>query len=479
MLKTVKGQSGQTLIFMSIILVIIGVIALWNFDLHKIIWVKSKARNAGDAAALAAARWQSHSLNTIGNLNVMEAVALTVALSQGQTQFPAAEAIADTMNRVNVLGPMTGMSAAQQAAKNNGIFNNEAYAQELMEHASDIRATYDLAHVQPYAPITGSASTWDDIASMYETMATEGVAVQCDNATYNGDLSAGGHILLDPAFYNAISTRNWCWFYNDREHDAYGWLRNYTSYLSWPSLPIIDFDDPINSELFSLRLQRRTTLDQIALKNGGDTDDLLEMMNEFADIDVDTIPEIVEVEASWLVYGSAWTLWDERFADGFPIDGEIKDIFNYAGADSVVRLTAEATRLSPGASSDPISWNAAAKPFGWLDSPQGRVRPDSYGIVLPAFHEVRLIPVGGSSAPARGDVKPGWAAFVRVWLPIYMSRGPNALPWNNFYCAQLKVWEDPRFRADGVEYLQLNSGNCYDPPPQGGGGSSGGATQAH
>ena len=81
-----RRRRGQVLIFALVAMVILVFVALWNFDLHKIIAVKAVSQNAGDAAALAAARWQGLSLNLIGDLNILQAA----SLMQGDTNAAAA-----------------------------------------------------------------------------------------------------------------------------------------------------------------------------------------------------------------------------------------------------------------------------------------------------------------------------------------------------------------------------------------------------
>ena len=69
------------MIFIVMVVVILSFVVLWNIDLHKVIYVKSLSQNAGDSAALAGARWQAITLNLIGDLNVMQAVALKLRLT--------------------------------------------------------------------------------------------------------------------------------------------------------------------------------------------------------------------------------------------------------------------------------------------------------------------------------------------------------------------------------------------------------------
>ena len=463
-----RRQKGQTLIFMAMVLVAIAIIGLWNFDLHKILNVKSKTRNGGDAAALAGARWQATTLNTIGNLNVMQAVAITEALSRGETDFPEAEAIANLAKRVNIVGPMTGYAAAQQAAKNNGIFNNEEFADDLWEHARLVRQNYPIAFPDPYPP-TASGSAWEDYAEMIETIAAGGMAMYCENPNYFVDYT-GPHTLLNPSFYDAIYSRDWCWFLHN-EHDL---LQTYSNWREWPDLPQTTQLNPINSEFFSTKLTRAVTIESLPVVRRGDAsaEEIIDMMSELAETTIH--PTVAVVEATWHVYGGRWGSWDATIPEGFPWEGDIKAQYDYTGADSATRIETQTTRVSPGAIADDVTWTAAAKPFGHLESDEGEVKPNAYDMVLPAFREVRLVPIDASSAPAGGS-RPGWVPHIYQHLPIYMNSGLRHIPHSCYYCNQLRTWEVAAFREEGREWLRVNSASCYTPPGGGGGGGGGGS----
>ena len=83
---------------------------LWMVDVHRIIFVKDRSQNAGDAAALVGARWQATSMNFIGELNLMHALASSMG------DDASVDVITNTQMRVCFAGPMTGVAAAQQAA---------------------------------------------------------------------------------------------------------------------------------------------------------------------------------------------------------------------------------------------------------------------------------------------------------------------------------------------------------------------------
>ncbi|NLB59622.1 MAG: hypothetical protein GX806_00855 [Lentisphaerae bacterium] len=163
-------------------------------------------------------------------------------------------------------------------------------------------------------------------------------------------------------------------------------------------------------------------------------------------------------------------------SDPFPARAAIRPQYDYAGADAAIRIEAAAERLTPGAGGSLITWTAAAKPFGYLEGP---LRPDSYALVLPAFHEVRLIPVDASSAPAGGSYNLAWREHIELHLPAYMQNGPGSLQASCPYCRQLGLWEQASWRATGIHWLAATNAagerlhTCEfsaSGPPQAGGG---------
>ena len=129
-----------------------------------------------------------------------------------------------------------------------------------------------------------------------------------------------------------------------------------------------------------------------------------------------------------------------------------------------------------GVAEDDITWTAAAKPFGYLE---GNRRPVDFGIVLPAFREVALIPVdAASSGSGGGGFDLAWRYHVEAHLPLYMEGGPDALDTPEcrgcYYCAQLRKWENEEFRETGIAWLEINYERCIVRRGDGGGGGGGG-----
>ncbi|MEI8123091.1 MAG: Tad domain-containing protein, partial [bacterium] len=471
--QALRQRSGQAMIFVILVVVILSFVALFNFDLHKVIYVKSLSQNAGDASALAGARWQAITLNLIGDLNVMQAVALT----QGDTN--QASDINDLQARLCYVGPMIGVEAAQQAAKNNGIYNNDRFAAILEQHANDVLNVYPMIgsngrmmFPEPYP------GCWKEYAAMIETIALHGVAVAPDNARLYSDIS-GGHMLLNPDFYDAVAGSEWCWFY----HHAYSLLQTYVDFHSWPPLPqVIPQPDPINCEYFGLGLIKRDLI--------GDAR-AVDMMNQARD-ERGLSPVVIDstvggMISSWYSYDPAWWgTWDALSPygnDPFPVTGLVKSQYDYTGADAVTRVLSEASRLTPGSNpnrsflnwnqntatsppiSSPITWTAAAKPFGYLEVNGQMIRPNEYGLVIPAFRDVRLIPIDASSGSSGGAFDLGWRDHVDNHLQGYMISGPTVN--GCWYCQQLVTWENPIFRQTGIAWLSVNSASCQQ---RGGGG---------
>lgn len=466
--RKARRRRGQTLIFFIMTLVILFFVALWNFDLHKILYVKSISQNAGDAAALMAARWQGITLNLIGDLNIMRALAL------GSDDAETASAITNIQARLCYVGPMIALMGAQQAAKNNGIYARQGFTDRLFDHARKVRNDYPTAVGQNGEPLFPEPypGAWDEYADMLETIAQDGVAAGPDNVRYYDDYT-GGHYLLMIDFYEAIAGRTWCWFYNN----APELLADYQNFLPcwWPPLPEIPPTQHINSEIFGLGLLKKNA----ALSDIADFDTVVSVA---AARGFDSPSgQAMEVATDWYCYDTeAWSFWDAMSVSGddpFPIVGKVKPEYDYAGADAAVRIETTTDRLTPGPKgsvvSNTITWTAAAKPFGFLNENE---RPNAYDLVLPAFHEVRLIPVDASSAPSGGGYNLEWREHIEQHLPDYMQNGPQQR--SCWYCNQLLTWEDSAFRQSGEGWLSTNSYLCTL-PGGGGGGGGGGRRRGH
>ena len=463
-------RRGQTMLFLIMVVVILAFIALWNFDLHKVIFVKTLSRNASDAAVIAGARWQGITLNLLGELNVAQALAIDNALTSNpqKPDYSEALSIAGLQAIVRYAGPMVGYAAAQQSAKNNGAYVNSDFTLRVHNHAQAVRA------------MANNNVVLLDYANMLDAVASGGIAALAGDYAY--------HILLDRKFYAAIEARNWCWFYDGH----YGLLANYGGWQTWPP---INFQEPLAVNIITL-----PTL--ASLENYlGDPNmpaKALQQLSTLAGHDLTTkltdFPPTVP--ATWYCYDYSWTNWDsylQGLESGapYPFISTIKSQYNVLGAAVAMRVSADPPPAyfyfnNRTNTNIHITSVAAAKPFGYLTGP---VPPSSYGILLPAFHDARLIPVdsAGVEPPPDTDNSNGLPDdHISIHLPLYLKYGPNGI--SQFYgicqyCRDLSDdssgWENAAFRQSGVEWLALNATNCFHAGGGGGGGGGGGSAHGH
>lgn len=458
-LRPAKRRAGQAMVFMVVILVIVLFLLIWNFDLHKILSVKFVSQNGGDAAALSAARWQAISLNLVGDLNIMQAVAIMNSLS-GAGSPGAAATISDLQAHLCYTGPMTAFMASQQAAKDNGLHDNDDFTAFLRNHANTIRNDYPSFITEPYP---GSLVEYAD---MLDAVCDNGIAAGPDNVVFYNDY-LGDHMLLNRDFYDAIATKDWCWFF----FNAYALLNTYSDYNDWPPLQMISNPNPMNSEIFSLHLSKESyQLDSTEVVN------LMNVMQ--ADRGLPGAPinaaAISATIATWYGFDAQWDQTFRMADSDFPSAAPVKPQHNYVGADVAVRTATTPDTRTPGGVAHEIKWSAAAKPFSRLTEED---KPNAYGIVLPSFQDVRLIPVDASSAPWGGSFDLAFRNHVEIHLPVYTTTGIASGAPSCWFCQQLTTWEDPVFRADGMIWLALNSAQCL--VTGGGGGGGGGSRRGH
>jgi hypothetical protein len=458
-----RRRRGQALIFLIMAVVVLVFVALWAFDVHKILYVKSLSQTAADASALMAARWQGITLNLIGDLNIMQAT----ALSQGDAA--TSDAITNIQARLCFVGPMIAFMAAQQAAKNNRIHNNEIYGSGIERMAEDAEGYGDDSHGQARfdPPYDGC---WEEYAKMLHLIAAEGVAVW-PMSIQRYDDPTGDHILLNAGFYDAIAGRLWCWFFFHAPTllEDYHW---------WPDLPDPPPREYVNSEVLGLGVTKRVA----ELASLVDSNTLATVAQSRRGLSAPPAGRTWTTPAVWYGYaGSAWSTWDAIATtgpDAFPLTGTVKPQFDYSGADAPMCVEPHADLVTPGPrgatlGKDVIS-SAAAKPFGSLP---GDLRPNDCDLVLPVFTDVRLIPVDASSIGSGSGGGVEWYEHCRYHLREYLQRGPMAN--GCWYCAQLVTWENPEFRHEGVVWLSTNSWQCTLPSGGPGNRRGGGTRRGH
>jgi hypothetical protein len=447
-------RRGQTMLFLIMVVVILAFVALWNFDLHKGLYVKSLTRNAGDGAALAAARWQGITLNILGELNAAQAVAINDALLRGDTNFAEARAIAALQGQVRYAGPMIGLAAAQQVAKNNRVFVNGTFTHSVLSHAHIARVDQQLT----------------DYATMAEAVASEGIVALPGSYAY--------HVLLDPKFYDAVRWEMWCWFYR-----GHMYLLNNCTHDDLPKLTFREF--------LSVNV---TTLPYLAALAGfmGDATLPAKVLKQLSDVaGRSLVSDVTLVPATWYCYDGSWTNWT-AYVNGlqeggpYPFTSSIKTKYDVVGAATSLRVCATSNPSYFNKSVHHVTYVSAAKPFGYLD---GDLSASAYHVVLPAFRDVRLVPVDSAGISPPPDIDNGDADSGTGSIPEnhykhvydYLYNGAASLEPNCSHCKLIVKW-DPQF----TDFQQRGSAllrtawttNCPTSAP-GGGGGGGGSAHGH
>ena len=461
-----RGGQVLPLVFLAVLALLFA--ALWVADVHHVVRAKDRTQNAGDAAALAAARWLGTTLDMEGGLNLAHAAAL--AAGDGD----AVEAITNAQMRALFAGPLVGVAAAQQAAKLNGAPVNREFTDFVRERAAVVRRGYSAtmadgstAFEEPWE------GAWDDYADMLEALADDGIAAGVDNAAFYDDPD-GAHWLLAAEFYDAVLGRDWCWFRNN----APALLSSYTGFGWWPDLPERSSEPPFSPELLPLRLHPALRFFPDLLASG-----VFMAAAERAGVDGLLEPPLPPAATNappqpWIVFDSgAWGSWTAMSDPSFPIRGRLREEFDVAGADAVMRVeNAIDVASRPERDATAVSWSAAAKPFGWLPDETasgGRARVSAAPVVLPAWKEVRLFPLDASSAPSGGAFNLAWRRHCAEHLRPYLERGVSALVPGCRWCRALSRWENADFRRSGSRWLSTNAWKCTVSPP---GSSPGGGT---
>lgn len=491
-------RSGQVVLVMAFVLLVMIALVLMNVDFFVAARSKNRVTDAGDAAALAGARWQGLTLNLIGKLNLLHLEAACKYADDPQMSSNICAGISALQERLAVAGPLMGCYDANRAAMLNGV--GEFEETRVLTEEVAMRAVY--------LPAT---DTWPDKPHDYSMMikaAFSGGAFACvDNANLYWANLAVDHPLYNRSFYQAIIGEDWCWFFF---RDGYmGLLRNFTG---WDPVPPVSFRDEFhNSELLGCSVVPRTGWAFLSLPDI--TDILLDIASRHslpsvneetlgrgifglpADDEGHRLPCALGHE--WWFYDTGgnlsglygngdWREWFEMDIAGenrMPLVSEVKDEYYVFGASSVMRVYDWIAPVTPGVHSNLNYWTAAAKPFGCRSTPYGTcavtqydptagVRP--FPLVTPDFSDVRLIPLAGASERRLGTSDLEWMRHICE----HVSDCARGMTFDDCpYCDALRKWSSAAFRHSGVSWLLKYSGTCKRPTH--GPGGAGGTRHAH
>ena len=525
-----RSLRGQTLVYLLTVMAMMMLMVLWLYDFNTGAVTRIRSQNAADGAALAAAQWQARSLNAVGEINLIKAIntllenippgeelesslsGLTPLAAYGKIQ----SALDSLQTRIEFVGPVVGMVAAQQVAKNNGIAINELFTSELSKHAQFVEENYDDGFVDPPQWGAWGDENWaKSYAKMLKYVADEGVAVAADNVKYyGGNFNASPQALFylfNKAFYQAIAIKDWCFLD--------GLIMDYQDYTYWGEITPLP-QNTYGSEYFGLGLG--FTSSDVLVAPGGLTDPQFQTLRNYfvqqltaRNLPLHTDwPQFIPA-IRWATHvKETWGTWTKaQQIAPFSLVAAPKAVYDYSGCDAVTAISnnndlllalndhgsgwtswlvgdsnkaafsASVGRLGALESSSEFDVKAvaAAKPFGQLASVGAPAY--TFRIVLPVYQEVRLIPV--ATASSFGDSDPEWLVHKLEHLPFngvgdtvaYTQFGPDSLPGDCIYCQRLKTWEDPSFRQEGIDWLTAtdDDGNLiHNCVQQGGGGGGGG-----
>lgn len=460
-------RPGQVVLYLAFVLVAIAFLVLMNIGVYLGVSARNSTMNSGDAAALAVAHYQGELLNRIGAWNLDH---LKAALDDD------AEKCAEiTMRqlRASFLDPLEGIVIGNAAAKENGCDQCGKMKQILADHARDVRLYYaPNPDVYP-EPWKGA---WEEYAQHLEVAIANGIWAGPDNIDFID--AATGHYLLNQGFYQAIASRNWCWFH----FNAPGLISSYTSFQDWAPLPGRDAETRrrkcVNSEVYSLNLDLRVGSAVNLLGTN-----LIARLTGASFEEISRSSLIRDEKQGWFFYDTSepWREWWEIDPAGewsFPSIGPVKSEYNVRGCAAVCRTSRVFSTVVDDAVERSSVWSGAAKPFGTVENERGRtdVVTALKGLVTPCFVETKLVPLDTVGGCDLSTADPEWMEHVRHHLDSYLEHGPNSFS-SCWYCRQLATWEGRNFRAAGAKWIKYNSNTCIR--PHGPGGGHGGSAHGH
>ena len=468
-----KARSGQVALYLVVALVALTVLMLGNVGAFLAVRAKNRAMNAGDAAALAAARRQGELLNEIGRLNISHAEEDMRQLAKKPEFRDWSASIEITMRqrRLCFLGPLDCVRAANVAAKANGAKVSEGMTAILRNHVADIRMKY-MQNPDLYPEPWDGA--WEEYASGLASLAAEGVAAGCDNIDFLDAVEC--FPLTSKSFYAMIEGEAWCKLV----------VAGMTALLD---MDIHNLPQPayggtsavVNSEVCSLHLEARslpwtTTAELCALLPRNAPDGAL---GDVVAVEDDRPAD--DPSRLYFFYDeSAWCAWSPQIARAnLPLAGTVKPEFDVRGCSSVFRVMEDIPQLLS-KSTRRGAWNAAAKPFGTIETSAGRsvvTHEEAKGLVLPSFEAVRLVPLALADEGDLSTADAPWLDHVREHVPRLLTDGMDGLSASCRYCSLLKRWNDPDFRSRAAAWISANSETCLR--GTGGSGPSGGTSYAH
>ncbi len=462
--------AGQIILVVLFMMLGLLFLMLVNADVFLAIRGKGRLQNAGDAAALAAARWQGITLNGIGALNLAQ-VDLACKYAQSPDQVTNLVAgVQHLQERLLFAGPCAGLYASQCIAAKNGM---------LVDNGMTRLVTDAIMGAAKYVPPTPSWPTKsEDYALMLRGAVADGVYAGCDNAQFFNYAADGSHPLYNRGFYQAVDGEDWCWFF--LRDNMYALLKNFNG---WGDVQPGSTASPANPEFYAVAVNRvigalrdldpdrngaRMRRNMIDLARRAGCENVNEQTFDQAGLLTN------DFTYAWCVYNGDWRPWTEMHRDGpdhLPLRSDVQPRYDLFGCSAVTRVVASMTPLTPGTGERENLWTAAAKPFGEIDG-RSVTLDGEFPLVTPAFTAVRLIMLAGASEERLNMAEDDWVIHTRDHIQS-CAEGKGVSGCR--YCTILDKWNKPSFRLKGVIWLEKNSEQCI--VHTGGGGAPTGGTR--
>ena len=478
-----KSRRGQTLPVVVWIVAIVIVLLVVIFDIFLSARAKMHLANTGDAAALAAARWQGTTLNLIGDLNLAHLAAACDETLLPPDRTNVIHGINALAERLAFAGPVMGLYAANEAVRLNHEANfarrNDRTVPTDQGLAEILRreSAYARAEIPPTSswPTKGS-----DYADMLQSILNAGVFVGADNARLISGGATGDHIYYARGFYDAAAPngpKQWLCHYNHNRHrlseDA---AHNPTA----DDLKAYGLGSVQNAGFFGVAVEAH----HVALANvASDAEHVLEQLWHAyvgqPGVDAQRIRDSglpFDAHFAWFFLSPSpyglWRKWHEIDNDSegvLPLVSTVRAEYDVYGAMAATRVRRSIVTLASPVT-NVVDWMAAAKPFGSL--PWGARVTDVFGsweprdtldqapLVTPAYPFVRLVPLGGVGEANLYKADVAWLAHLDH-LRTH-TRAPGC--WR---CNRLNEWENGG-REEAARWFTTHAHDEYcDPPGKG------------
>lgn len=480
-----NDSRGQVVVILVWMVAALAILLVLCFNIFLSGRGKSHLMSAGDAAALAAARWQGNTLNLIGDLNLAHLAAACDQTLSGTDRTNVIHGVNALAARLAFAGPTMGFHAANVAARRNFDANRAPDAPPTIDHGMESLVAAEITFARNNGDILNDDPLWrtkaTDYANMLQTVLSDGLFVGADNARQIARGATGDHIYYNKGFYSAVSSRTWQWFCRacGRNHQAAISSLNRFSKPSGDDLEATSGGSVHNAGFFGIGVRPlKCALRDVSPRAA---DALLDAWNAYNGGSVVTRTTIADLGViddagfEWWFYDpeGEWRPWNELAVGSSgqrALVSAVRPEFDVYGAEAACRVVGDIPTAD--SVTNRMVWRSAAKPFGSLPGTR-RVTEffgpwnggvwDNAPLVMPSFSFTRLITLGAVGTAHLNRADPAWVGHldhVRANL-----RRPDCR-----YCQLLDAWE-AGLHHEGARWLSEHPHEDVCAPPGKGGHS--------